>query len=61
MTTDHQSQLEPAKPAKQAYALRRARLKAARTYPWRSLCRKAILSGAWDSGAIAESFLNNDI
>lgn len=39
------------------YELRRARLKAAREYPWQSVIRAGIRCGAWDGGSVVRKYL----
>lgn len=44
---------------KPGYALRRARLLAARRYPPNSICRVGILGGQWDTGEVVRSFMED--
>ena len=37
--------------------LEAARIRAARLYPWRSVCRRAIRNGEWDRGLIVRQFI----
>lgn len=42
------------------YALRRARLLAARRYPPNSICRAGIRGGQWDGGQVVRQFMEGE-